>query len=318
MLISVVMPSYNHVRYVMQAARSVLDQTHAQVELVVIDDGSKDDSVALLRTIRDPRFKLVTQENRGAHAAINRGLDLAQGDYLAVINSDDVFAPTRLATCLAAMDREQSDFACTWIRVVDADGNPKGIKQAWRNMRPSWSSAAREFAWWQGDDVALNLLSSNFVSTTSNMLFRRRVLDRVGGMRNLRYAHDWDFMLRVAPLFTCSVVPEPLMDYRLHGSNTISSNRRWMLFEVLWTLAANLHRYEGSLLFGPQSSPETLAREVQSLFASVHVNGLDKLFWVLLTYLRARRAALGDGADTELLDNAALRQTFIDLIEETA
>lgn len=318
MLVSVVMPSYNHSKYVMQAAHSVLRQTHAHLELVVIDDGSKDNSVELLRSIDDRRLKLVVQENQGAHAAINRGLELAQGDYLAVINSDDIFAPTRIAECLAALDREQTDFACTWIRVVDVEGNEKGIKQGWKNMRPSWSSVAQDFAYWLGDDFALNLLSSNFVSTTSNMLFRRRIYDEIGGMRNLRFAHDWDFMFRLAPYYTSSVVPQPLMDYRLHGSNTISSNRKWMLFEVVWTIAANLHRYEGDLLFGAGSDPEALAGEIKALSNSVHVNGLDKLFWVLLIYLRSRRAALGEAIETELLDNAELRQNFIDLIADDA
>lgn len=316
MLVSVVMPSYNHSKYVMAAANSVLAQTHEHLELVVIDDGSKDNSVKLLQSINDPRLKLVEQENRGAHAAINRGLEMAQGDYLAVINSDDIFDPHRIEECLRAMDAEQTDFACSWIRVVDAAGAEKGIKQGWKNMRPSWSSAATDFVYWAGEDFALNLLSSNFVSTTSNMLFRRRVYDEIGGMRNLRFSHDWDFMFRLAAKFTCTVVPLPLIDYRLHGSNTISSNRNWMLFEVVWTIAANLHRYEGGLLFGPDQDAQALAAEVKSLFNSVHVNGLDKLFWVLTSFLNARRAAVGDAAaEAELLDDAALRQVFIDLID---
>lgn len=316
MLVSVVMPSYNHAKYVVQAARSVLDQTHRLLELVVIDDGSSDGSVELLQAIDDPRMKLVVQENQGAHAAINRGLEMARGDYLAVINSDDVFAPTRVAECLKALDREQTDFACSWIRVVDEAGTEQGIKQGWKNMRPSWSSEATEHAFWLGEDFALNLLAGNFVSTTSNMLFRRRLYEQVGGMRNLRFAHDWDFMLRLAPDFGCSMVPQPLLKYRQHGANTISSNRKWMLFEVVWTLAANLHRYEGGRLFGPGGDPKVLGDQVKALVSSVHVEGLDKLFWVLRSFLDARRAAIGAAAETELLDNPELRQVFVDLIAE--
>lgn len=312
MLVSVVMPSYNHEKYCVEAAQSILDQSHAQIELIVIDDGSKDSSVELLRAINDPRLRLVVQENQGAHAAINRGLELAQGDYLAIINSDDTFDPRRIEKCLHRMDIEQSDFACSWIRVVNGAGEQKGIKQAWKNMRPGWSSSAKEFVYWTGENFALNLLSSNFVSTTSNMLFRRNVYETVGGMRNLRFSHDWDFMLRVATQFPCSVVAEPLMNYRLHGSNTISSNRNWMLFEVLWTVAANLHRYDSPALFG--ADPAARAAGVRSLYNSLHFNDLDKLFWVVLTFIQSRRIEAGEETETELLDDAELRQTFIDLI----
>lgn len=315
MLVSVVMPSYNHSKYVMAAAQSVLEQSYERLEFIVVDDGSKDNSVELLRGIDDPRLKLIVQENGGAHAAINRGLAAAQGDYLAIINSDDIFDPKRIAKCLETLEREQSDFACTWIRVVDDAGAEKGIKQAWKNMRPSWSSDASDPVYWAGDDFALNILSSNFVSTTSNMLFSRQIYDEIGGMRNLRFAHDWDFMFRVVERYRCSVVPEPLMDYRIHGSNTISSNREWMLFEVMWTIAANLHRFHGDRLFGPDASPEDLMQEIRSFSNSVHVGGLDQQFWVLLSFLNARRAAIGETADTELLENAQLRQVFIDAID---
>lgn len=315
MLVSVVMPSYNHSKYVMAAAQSVLEQSYERLEFIVVDDGSKDNSVELLRGIDDPRLKLIVQENGGAHAAINRGLAAAQGDYLAIINSDDIFDPTRITKCLETLEREQSDFACTWIRVVDDAGAEKGIKQAWKNMRPSWSSDASDPVYWAGENFAVNILSSNFVSTTSNMLFSRQIYDEIGGMRNLRFAHDWDFMFRVVERYRCSVVPEPLMDYRIHGSNTISSNREWMLFEVMWTIAANLHRFHGDRLFGPDASPEDLMQEIRTFSNSVHVGGLDKQFWVLLSFINARRAAIGDAAETELLEDAQLRQVFIDAID---
>ena len=122
MLVSVVMPSYNHAAYCVEAAQSVLGQSHRRLELIVVDDGSRDDLVERLAALDDPRLHLVTQENRGAHAAINRGLDLAQGDYLAIINSDDRFDPRRIETCLRAMDAEGSDLACS----CDPGGRRRG------------------------------------------------------------------------------------------------------------------------------------------------------------------------------------------------
>ncbi|MCD9005778.1 glycosyltransferase [Luteimonas sp. XNQY3] len=314
MLVSVVIPSYNHERFLRQAVDSVLSQSHRRIELVVVDDGSRDGSVGLLKQIHDPRLVVHVQENQGAHAAINRGLALAQGDVLAILNSDDVFHPDRISTCVRALDDEGSDLVCTWIEVVDADGTSKGIKQGWKNMRPGWASASGPEAFWSGEDFTLNLLAGNFVSTTSNIVMRRSVYDRVGGMRNLRFAHDWDFMLRAAGEVMCGIVPRPLMQYRLHGSNTITSNRAWMLFEACWVLAANFHRFEGRRLYAQDDVQDQIAM-VRAIAASVRVGGCDRLLWMLRQYLDARRAAGDPAPDEALLEDAVLRQAFIELVD---
>lgn len=87
--ISVVIPSYNHARYIERAVYSVLHQTFHKIELIVIDDGSRDDSLSRLARIKDSRLKVFSQENQGAHATINRGLHMAREHYLAILNSDD-------------------------------------------------------------------------------------------------------------------------------------------------------------------------------------------------------------------------------------
>ena len=317
MLVSVVIPSYNHSRYIASAVESVLGQTFRKLELVVIDDGSSDDSVELLRKVRDPRFSLHVQENQGAHAAINRGLSMCQGDYIAILNSDDVFHPERIAQCLQALDSTAADLASSWIEIVGANGETKGIKRGWENMRPAWASGAGAHGFWHRADFRLNLLSTNFVSTTSNIVMRRSVYNRIGGMRNLRYAHDWDFMLRAAAEVECTLVPMPLMQYRVHGANTISSNRSWMLFEVCWVLAANLHRFEGRELYGPGvESVEDRIAMVRGVSQSIRVEGCDRLFWILRQYIDSRRAAGALDAGEDLLEDVALRNAFIDLVGE--
>ncbi len=314
MLVSVIMPSYNHSKYVLEAAHSVLGQTYKRIEFIVIDDGSTDDSLSLLKAIDDPRMTLLEQSNAGAHASINRGLELAQGDYISIINSDDIYFIDRVEKCLRFIDAHSLDMVCSWISVIDGMGKDKGIKRGWENMRPAWSMKEDKHGFWESDDFVLNLLATNFVSTTTNMFFRRTVFDSVGGMRNLRFAHDWDFMLRVAECFKCGLIPEPLMKYRVHGSNTINTNKGWMLFEVLWVLAANLRAYEGTKIFGDLCSPEELVEQMHKMMDSIHFEGLDRVFWLLRTYLNSRRRVLGEQADEELLDSSRLRQVFIDQI----
>lgn len=315
MLVSVVIPSYNHSAYIMSAVDSVLGQSFKKLELIVVDDGSKDNSIELLRQVRDPRFILHAQENQGAHAAINRALSLCQGDYIAILNSDDVFHRDRISECLVAMDSAGADLASTWIEIIDANGAGKGVKRGWENMRPGWASGAGEHGFWNRNDFRLNLLSSNFVSTTSNIVMRRSVYDRIGGMRNLRYAHDWDFMLRAAAEVECTLVRAPLMQYRLHGANTISTHRKWMLFEVCWVLASNLHRFEGKVLYGAATkSVEERIAMLHGVNASIRVNGCDRLLWILRQYIDSRRAAGCPAPGEDLLDDPTLRQAFIDLV----
>jgi len=113
-LVSVIIPSYNHSRYIVQAVESVIGQTNGQWELIIVDDGSTDNSVELLRShpvvSTDARIQIHVQENGGSHAAINRGLALARGKYLAILNSDDLFAPERLEVLLT--EAEQMDGDC--------------------------------------------------------------------------------------------------------------------------------------------------------------------------------------------------------------
>lgn len=316
MLVSVVMPSYNHLSYVEEAANSVLSQTFKNIELIIIDDGSQDASVERLRGIRDSRVRLITQDNQGAHAAINRGLSLADGDYLCIINSDDVFSHDRIAKCLTFLDSENADLVCSWIRVIDVLGKVLGIKRGWENMRPSWSNGNAVNGFWEKNDFALNLLSSNFVSTTSNLFFRRKVYEEIGGMRNLRFAHDWDFLLRVAARHPCYLIEEALMDYRIHDSNTIRTNRSWMLFETCWTLAVNLPHFEGSVLFAEHGDENQRARLIREAANSIHIQGCDKTFWVLRSYLNSRIKQSGEVGELELLEAPELRQIFIDMIDE--
>lgn len=310
--ISVVIPSYNHRHYIEKAVESVLNQSERDLELIVIDDGSTDDSLSYLRQISDSRFRLVEQKNSGAHNAINRGLALAQGEYLAILNSDDIFHPDRLKRCVEALQRENADLVTTWIEVINADGKPLGVKEAWKNMLP-WSIPDMERSFSATDDFSLNLIVSNFVSTTSNIVFTRKLYEKIGGMRNLRFAHDWDFMFRAAETSKCVVLPEALMQYRIHGSNTISSNRAWMLFEICWVMATGMRRFERDLLY-KGASVESWLVDVHRLHNSVNLQGNDKVYWMIQQFISSQEAKGVMEPELLLLDSAELRAGFIEYI----
>src|SRR5262249_5004591 len=102
--LSIVLPSYNHAAFIADAVRSALSQTYRDFELIVVDDGSTDETLHVLAGFRDARIRILTQANRGAHAAINRGLTEAAGRYLAILNSDDMLHPERFATLLPVLE----------------------------------------------------------------------------------------------------------------------------------------------------------------------------------------------------------------------
>lgn len=229
--VSVVVPLYNHARYVADAVRSALAQGPVLREVVVVDDGSTDGSAEALAAAcgDDPRLVLWSQPNRGAHAAINAGLLRATGEVLAVLNSDDAYAPGRLDRLVAAFDADPAaDLAATGLRFMDGNGAPAANP---------WYEEVLAFHRASGD-LGAALLNGNFVMTTSNLAFRRGLLDRIGLFAPLRYAHDLDFLLR-ARARGCRfalLLDEPLLSYRVHAANTIKEEHGAVRVE--WAAAA--------------------------------------------------------------------------------
>ena len=159
----------------------MLNQSYRQIELIVIDDGSTDDSVNCLRQIKDPRFSFCCQENRGAHEAINLGLNLASGEFLAILNSDDEFHPNRIERLLTEFRNDpEVELLSTWIEVIDANGQQLAIKEGWHTCEP-WPIEHPKLTFQKTEDFGLNLLMGNFVASTSNIFMRRSLYDQVGG-----------------------------------------------------------------------------------------------------------------------------------------
>lgn len=241
--ISVVIPSYNHAEYVGEAVASVLTEAAADLEVVVIDDGSTDASRERLTALADdPRVRVELQDNRGAHAALNRGCGLARGRLIFILNSDDAFHPDRIARLTARLDAApNSALAGSFIEVIDGDGASLGVKRAWRTL-PPWPPPTAGPLLSELGDARLALLETNWLSTTSNMAFPAALV-REHGLQflPLRYAHDWDFALAACRHGSVELVEEPLVRYRVHGANTIGEGadegRAVMRFEIMWVVA---------------------------------------------------------------------------------
>lgn len=224
-LVSVIVPSFCHEDYLLECLSSIHDQTHARIELVVVDDVSNDRTFeraeALLSTAFARRFANVVllrnQRNLGAHATINRGIMESHGTHIAVINSDDVYFRDRISAQLEALAEGGSELSFTLVSILADPGVIPEIPEAFRLF------TLRQMLGLQRDlTVGLSLLRANHAVSTGNLLFTRTLYDRVGPFLPLKYCHDWDFVLQ--SLFDCepAVVMEPLYGYRLHGSNSFS------------------------------------------------------------------------------------------------
>ena len=214
-LVSVVIPSYNHREFIDSAIASVIAQNYPAVELIVIDDGSTDGSPDWLRRIYGKRIAhLMTRENRGTHTAINEGIGLASGKYIAILNSDDVFEPTRLATLLESMQANDWDIAFSNLTFIDAQGRPC-------NDHKIAIGHARDLKQLLSFSIEEGIIRQNFLVTSSNLLIKREIFDRVGTFRGFRYCHDWDFLLRCLGYCSFGWVRQPLLRYRIHKHNTI-------------------------------------------------------------------------------------------------
>lgn len=217
--VAVVIPSYNHADYIACALESVASQTLAPERIVVVDDGSTDRSLEVIRAFAaahpQPPLLLIPQANAGAHHALNRAIaEAGPVDYVAILNSDDLYEPARLEQCAAYLEaRPACQVVCTGVTMIDSSGAPlPGNHPKARRLRTVWADPLRDPAEWLG--------VSNFAKTTSNF-FIRAGYARAHPFRDYRYVHDYYFAVTAAVEGEFGVLPPPLLRYRTHPSNTI-------------------------------------------------------------------------------------------------
>jgi glycosyltransferase involved in cell wall biosynthesis len=276
--VSVIIPSYNHARYIASAVESVLKQTWEDFELIIIDDGSQDQSLEILNQFTDSRIHILKQENQGAHAAINRGLQESSGRFLAILNSDDQYHPERLSKTIDIFTKyPQTGLVGSFLEIINQDDVVVGTKHGYMDCNP-WLLENPYQSFRAGKDLSLALLTENYLSTTSNFVFTRQCLDVIGKFNPLRYTHDWDFALRVSNQFPIHLVEEPLVRYRIHPGNTIRENHAAMVFEICWILAMHLPGFYKSGKF----SQERYEIRASQLLHSIYTFQCDKVLSVML------------------------------------
>ena len=220
MKVSVVIPAYNHEQFIAPAIDSVLKQSLQDFELIIVDDGSTDNTASVIKEYSDPRIHYYYQENQDAFNTINRGIGLAQGEYIAILNSDDIYAPDRLQRLVDTQKETGAQCLFTDVIPISDAGeeftDPEFGWNVWHKKNRDFCETAR--------DLYAAFLKGNFMVTTSNLFMSREAAEKVGKFCSLRYLHDYDFMFRMLLAFPEQVHylrDEKLLYYRIHDGNTL-------------------------------------------------------------------------------------------------
>ena len=215
-LVSVVVPAYNAELTLPETLHSVRAQTHANLEIIVVDDGSTDATAALVRLQQraDPRIRLIQQQNGGVASARNAGATAARGAFIAPVDSDDLWLPTKIEKQLLEFAKGGSEVGVvyTWFALIDAESNVVHKKHD------------PNFTGW----VLPTLAEFNFVGNGSSPLIRTEAFRSTAGYdaslkaRGGQGCEDWKLYCELAERYQYRVVPEHLTGYRALASNMSS------------------------------------------------------------------------------------------------
>ena len=206
-LVSIVIPTYNRRRYVGEAIDSALAQTHPRCEIIVVDDGSVDDTLPYLRDSYGERIRLIAQANQGPGIARNRGIEAAKGEFIHFLDADDQLLPQKVAVGLEVF-RQRADIAVVYTHFlfVAPDGRtPLDTPPFERFSEEPFCEMLRQ----TGCHILL-----------SSSMYRAEALRAVGGFEQdsrFRSAEDWDLLLRLATKFKFHGIDERLVLRRMHA-----------------------------------------------------------------------------------------------------
>jgi glycosyltransferase involved in cell wall biosynthesis len=260
-LISVIMPAYNVEKYIGATIESVLNQTYQNWELIIINDGSTDDTADVAKKMaeKEPRIKLYSQENGGVSRARNKGLTLAQGDYIAFLDADDLWKPEFLEKLINAKDGARLVY-CGYER-LHTNGKCEQTKNNFANgwMLPQYLQGSSYFC--MGTFIVdKKLLNDNNINFPDGCLF----------------GQDVEFVMKILAIVQTNSVPEYLAIYRCRPGSATQS--KWTIEKRIQSVHARIR--------GLEYIREHCVRinEIDELLRQLHATIIIKFLWFALKY----------------------------------
>lgn len=215
--VSVIIPAYNAMAFLPETLDSVLNQTLTDFEIIIVNDGSKDNIVEWATKIIEPRVKLISQKNQGVSQARNTGILKSRGTYIAFLDADDIWEPSKLEKQVKAFESNpELGLVDTQVFMIDQQNNI---------LHMAGSS-------YQEGNVLRRAIEENLVMCGSSPMIRRQCIEKVGFFdTGLHGTEDWHMWARIAIYYPFKVITEPLVRYRQHPSS-ISKNWKRMSLET--------------------------------------------------------------------------------------
>lgn len=212
--VSIIIAAYNAMSFLPETLESVFRQTWSDYEVIIVNDGSSDGIEKWVAQINDSRVKFISQKNQGISVARNNALALAEGEYIAFLDADDLWQSTKLEKQVRILDEHpEVGLVYSWIALIDERSNLQG------KIRKNSAEG----------NIWKKLLEHNLVECGSNPMVRGSCFEDVGLFDpRFTYAQGWEMWLRIARHYPFKAIKEPLVYYRSHSNN---SSKNWKALE---------------------------------------------------------------------------------------
>ena len=243
--VTIIIPAYNSMPYLKSTLASVFEQTYQDFEVIVVNDGSSDETEEYISSLTDSRLRLINQANQGVSVARNVGISNAQGRYVAFLDADDLWRQTKLEKQVSYLENSADvGLVYTWTAMADSNCKPTG--------RLSASNA-------EGNVWQELLTKTNLLGCGSTPLVRKSCFETVGLFDSeLVPAEDWDMWLRIAASYSFGVIKEALVLYRANP-NSLSKS-----YLSMWKSSCRV--VEKAF----QSAPEDLTGQKNKTYSSLY------------------------------------------------
>ncbi len=255
-LVTVIIPAYNHERFIEESIRSVINQDYCNIELVIINDGSKDRTHDIILSMMDEcqhrfsRFEYIDKNNEGVAVTLNKGIEWSNAKYITALASDDLMKPNKVSLLLSVLANTGSDVGFVYADAdfindnnelvgLDKRGNYCSINEGYISFIEYYTRKRSDIILGVNSFTYEVLLKGNFIPAMS-VMWKRTALEQVGLFTPNIIIEDWDLWLKMVRVFKGVYLPSIVASYRWHENNTVKKSEVKILQAIDYMLMNQL------------------------------------------------------------------------------